>query len=416
VNKGEKTMGVKLAINGGNPVRTKPFPKWPQITAREKKELLQVLESGKWGRMAGSKVKQFEQQFAAYQDAKYGIAVTNGTVGLRLALQAAGIEAGDEVIVPPYTFLATATAVLEVNAVPIFVDIDPDTYNLDPKLIEPAITKKTKAIIPVHFAGLAAEMDAINRIARKHKLVVIEDACHAHGAEWKGTKLGALGDIGVFSFQSSKNLTAGEGGMVLTNNQRYAEVVESFHNCGREIGKAWYGHERLGGNHRMTEWQGAILLAQMARLEEQTKRRNANGLYLNAQLSKILGIVPLKRGFGETRHSYHLYIFRYKKEKFNHIPKQRFVEALQKEGILCSAGYPIPLYKQPLFAERNFGPYAPAAKKIKFGSLSCPNCETACYDEAVWLPQSVMLGSKKDMDDIVRAIRKIQDNKAELSG
>ncbi|MDI6782767.1 MAG: DegT/DnrJ/EryC1/StrS family aminotransferase [bacterium] len=407
-------MGVKLAINGGKPVRTKPFPKWPQFDTKEKKAVIEVLESGHWGKLSGKKVQEFEERFAVYQDAKYGIAVTNGTIGLRLALQAAGVQAGDEVLVPPYTFLATATAVLEVNAVPVFVDIDPDTYNINPNLIEPAITKRTKAIIPVHFAGLPAQMDKINRIARKHKLVVIEDACHAHGAEYQGTKLGAIGDMGVFSFQSSKNLTAGEGGMVLTNNKTYAELVQSYHNCGREIGRAWYGHVRLGGNHRMSEWQGAILLAQMTRLEAQTKRRNTNGLYLNKQLSEIPGIVPLKRGKEVVRHSYHLYIFRYKKVQFNNIPKQRFVKALQKEGIPCSIGYPIPLYKQPLFAERNFGSYAAAAKKINYGELFCPQCELACLEEAIWLSQSVMLGSKKDMDDIVRAIRKIQEHKDQL--
>ncbi|MCX7919295.1 MAG: DegT/DnrJ/EryC1/StrS family aminotransferase [bacterium] len=404
----------RLAINGGKPVRIKPFPQWPQKTILERKLLLEVLDSGKWGKYAGNKVKEFEQRFAVYQGAKYGIAVTNGTVGLRLALQAAGIQSGDEVIIPPYTFLATATAVLEVNAIPIFVDIDPDTYNISATLIEQAISKKTKAIIPVHFGGLAADMDAINRIAKKHNLIVIEDACHAHGAEYKGKKLGALGDMGVFSFQSSKNITAGEGGIVLTNNERYATIIESLQNCGREIGKAWYGHYRLGGNHRMTEWQGAILLAQLTRLEQQTKRRNENGLYLNAQLSKIPGIVPLKRGVGETRHSYHLYIFRYQKEAFNLKPKSRFIEALQKEGIPCSAGYPIPLYKQPLFTERLFGAYAPAAKKIDYRVWSCPNCETACYEEAVWFHHSVLLGSKKDMEDIVQAIRKIQQYKHEL--
>jgi dTDP-4-amino-4,6-dideoxygalactose transaminase len=407
-------MNKTLAITGGSPVRMKPFPKWPQYDAQEKKLLIEVLESNQWGKMLGSKVKEFEKKFAAYHDAKYGIAITNGTVGLRLALQAAGIQAGEEVIVPPYTFLATATAVLEVNAVPIFVDIDPETYNIDPTLIEPAITKRTKAIIPVHFGGLSAAMDKINRIAKKYNLVVIEDACHAHGAEWKNKKLGAVGDMGVFSFQSSKNITAGEGGIVLTNKKKYADLVASFHNCGREIGKAWYGHVRLGGNHRMSEWHGAVLLAQLTRIETQTKRRNENGLYLNKELIRIPGIIPLKRGIGETRHSYHLYIFKYKKEYFKQIPKMRFIEALRKEGIPCSPGYPEPLYKQPLFTDHNFGSFAAAARKIKYRSLSCPHCELACSDEAIWLPQAVMLGTRKDMNDIIAAIRKVQVNRAEL--
>jgi dTDP-4-amino-4,6-dideoxygalactose transaminase len=407
-------MHKVLAINGGNPVRTKPFPKWPQYDALEKRLLTEVLESNQWGKMLGTKVKEFEKKFAAYQDAKYGIAITNGNDGLRIALQAAGIQAGDEVIVPSYTFIATATAVLEVNAVPIFVDIDADTYNLDPKLIEAAISKRTKAIIPVHFGGLSAAMDKIKRIAKKYKLIVIEDACHAHGAEWKGKKLGAIGDMGVFSFQSSKNITAGEGGIVLTNSKKYADLIASYHNCGREIGKVWYGHVRLGGNHRMSEWHGAVLLAQLTRLEKQIKLRNENGLYLNRELSRIPGIIPLKRGIGETRHSYHLYIFKYKKAYFNHIPKMRFIEALRKEGIPSNPGYPEPLYRQPLFTTHHFESFAPAAKKIRYQSLSCPQCELACAEEAIWIPHAVMLGTKNDMNDIIAAIKKIQLHSAEL--
>ncbi|MFB3896386.1 MAG: DegT/DnrJ/EryC1/StrS family aminotransferase [bacterium] len=399
-------MSDKLNIGKKN--WKKKFPRWPEFNGKEEKALLSVLHGSRWGCLEGDKVNEFEKRFAAYQDAKYGVAVTNGTAALRIALQAAGIQAGDEVLVPPYTFLATATAVLEVNAIPVFVDIDPNTYNIDPTLIESAITKKTKAIIPVHFAGLAADMDKINRIAKKHKLVVIEDACHAHGAEWKGTKLGAIGDMGVFSFQSTKNMTAGEGGIILTNNPKYARLIHSYANCGREEGRAWYGHYRLGGNHRMTEWQGAILLAQLTRLESQTKCRDANGKYLDSQLEKIPGILPLKRNIGETRHSYHIYMFRYKKEYFNNIPKAKFVAMLAKQGIPISIGYPIPLYQQPLFVERNFGPYAESAKKVKYGTVKCPVCETACYEEAVWIMQSVMLGKKKDLDNIVQAIKKLQ--------
>lgn len=399
-------MSEKLSIGKKN--WKKKFPCWPEFSRKEEQALLSVLHSSHWGCLEGDKVTEFEKKFAAYQDARYGIAVTNGTTAIRIALQAAGIQAGDEVIVPPYTFLATATAVLEANAVPIFVDIDPETYNLDPSLIEAAITKRTKVIIPVHFSGLAADMDKINRIAKKHNLVVIEDACHAHGAEWKGTKLGAIGDMGVFSFQSTKNMTAGEGGFILTNSPKYAELLRSYSNCGREEGRAWYGHYRLGGNHRMTEWQGAILLAQLSRLDSQTKRRDENGKYLDSQLSQIPGILPLKRGVGETRHSYHIYIFRYNQKYFNNTPKSQFVDLLAKQGIPISIGYPIPLYKQPLFVERNFGPYAAAAKKIKYGAVKCPVCETACYEEAVWIMQSVMLGTKKDLDNIVQAIKKLQ--------
>ncbi|MCX7918353.1 MAG: DegT/DnrJ/EryC1/StrS family aminotransferase [bacterium] len=401
-------MNRNQFIYNGKIMQKNEVTDWPIYDSQEKKGLLAVLTSKKWGCLNGNFVQMFEQKFAKYHGAQYGIAVTNGTSGLRIALQAANIQAGDEVIVPPYTFLATATAVLEVNAVPIFVDIEPETYNLDLDLVERAITKKTKAIIPVHFAGLPVDMDRLNAIAKKHNLIVIEDACHAHGAEWKGKKLGALGDMGVFSFQSTKNMTAGEGGIILTNNKTYAKLLRSYVNCGREEGRAWYAHYRLGGNHRMTEWQGAVLLAQLTRLDKQTKQRDTNGLYLTQRLSKIPGIVPLKRGIGETRHSYHLYIFKYKKEFFNNIPKQEFVSILNRNGIPASIGYPIPLYKQPLFINQNFGSYAAAAKKINYRAVYCPNCEIACKQEAIWLPQTVMLGSKKDMDDIVYTIESIQ--------
>jgi dTDP-4-amino-4,6-dideoxygalactose transaminase len=404
-------------MNGGPRVRTKPFPSWPIYGQEEEQALIEVVRSGQWGRHQGQRVATFEGEFAAYQEARHGIAVMNGSVAIRIALLAAGLRAGDEVIVPPYTFIATATSVLEANGIPIFVDIDPDTYCLAPAEIEAAITPRTRAIIPVHFAGQAADMDRIMAIARKHNLAVVEDAAHAHGAEYKGKRLGSIGDMGCFSFQASKNLSAGEGGIILTQDDRYERLCRALHTCGRFPEGAWYDHYLLGGNYRMTEFQGALLLCQLARLEAQTRTRDRNGQYLNQKLTEIPGIHPLPRGQGETRHAYHLYIFRYEATAFDEVPRSRFLQALNAEGIPCSAGYPLPLYRQPIFTKRAFDPftgYRHVRPDLDYSEVSCPICDRACYDEGCWLTQAMLLGTTEDLDDIVRAISKIYEHKQEL--
>jgi len=251
-------------------VRSEPFPGWPIWDEREEEQLLEVLHSGKWSSTSepSPKLAAFQERFAQLQDARYALGVFNGTVALEAVLQAAGIGYGDEVIIPPYTFVATATSCLSVGAVPVFVDIDPQTYNIAPTRIEEAITPRTKAIIPVHIGGCPADLDAILDIATRHGLLVIEDACQAHGSAWKGRRVGAIGDLGCFSFQASKNINAGEGRAVVSDDQELIERAWSVHNCGRIREGAWYQHEVLGSNFRMTEWHAAILLAQMTRFEE----------------------------------------------------------------------------------------------------------------------------------------------------
>lgn len=404
----------KLAINGGEPIRKIPFPKWPVYGESEKKALEEVLQSGVWG-IGGSKVREFERKFANYHSAEYGICVVNGTAALEVALRASGIGPGDEVIVPAYTFLATASSILLINAVPIFVDVDPDTYCIDPKEIENAVTEKTKAIIPVHLAGHSADMDKIMEIAKENNLVVIEDCAQAHLAEWRGRKIGSIGDVGCFSFQSSKNMTSGEGGIIVTNDKDLAEKCWSYHNCGRTKGGPWYKHPLLGWNYRMTEFQAAILLAQLNRLERQNKTRNENALYLSAELSEIEGITPLKRDERVTKHAYHLYIFRYAKEKFSGVARDRFLEALNAEGIPCSEGY-VPLYKEGYLNEAMKCPLSCSyySGKIDYTKVDCPVTEKACNEEAVWFTQNILLGTKEDMDTIVEAIQKVKNNVNEL--
>jgi len=400
-------MQNDLAINGGPKTINKEFP-WPVYDESDINAVAEVVRSGKWGNPdCADLVKSFEDEFASFCGTKHALTCVNGSVALRLALIACNVKPGDEVIIPPYTFIATSTIVLEANCVPVFVDIDPDTYNLDPSKIEAAITKRTKAIIPVHFAGQACDMDGIMAIAKKYKLKVIEDACHGHGAEYKGKKLGSIGDAGCFSFQSSKNLTSGEGGMVITNDEKLYDMMNSLRNVGRVKGGQWYEHHYLGCNYRITQLQVAILKIQLKRLKEQTLRRHENGTYLNSLLEKIDGIKPLRRGIGETIHSYHIYIFRYDKSKFNNLSKVEFSKMLAAEGVPCFMGYPQPLYKQPLFQEKNFMCYA-IPEEIDYTHVSCPVTEKACYEEAVWIMQNTMLGTKEDMDKIAEAIIKIK--------
>jgi len=409
-------MAESLAIHGGTPVRTDPFPAWPVFGEEEEQALIRALRSGKWGRADGSEVKRFEQRFAEYHQAARGVAMVNGTTALKLSLLACGIKAGDEVIVPPYTFLATASAVVEANATPVFADLELETFNIDPKAVEAAVTPRTRAIIPVHLGGLPVDMEAIMDIASRHDLTVIEDACHAHGAEYKGRRVGAIGHMGVFSFQSSKNLNSGEGGIMITNDEELAELVWSTHNCGRVPGGLWYDHRRIGGNYRLSEFQGAILNAQWERFEEQAETRERNGKYLAERLAKLPGICPQARDADCGRHGYHLFALRLEPEVVG-TSRDAFIKALVAEGIPTIPGYVIPLYKQVIFQEMAIGPYTACRDThpdLDYSRVSCPNCETICYEQGVWFEQRMMLGTRQDIDDIAAAFEKVYENRESL--
>ncbi len=400
-------MKETLAINGGPKTIDKTFP-WPVFDESDVQAVTEIAKSGSWGNPeGGGVVEKFEKEFAAFCGTKYALACASGSVALRLSLIASGVRPGDEVIIPPYTFIATASIVVEANCVPVFADIDPETYNLDPVAVEKAITPRTKAIIPVHFGGQACDMDALMEIANKHGLTVIEDACHAHGGEYKGKKLGSIGHTGCFSFQSSKNLTSGEGGMVITNDEGLYNMINSLRNVGRVAGGQWYEHHYLGCNYRMTQFQAAILSEQFKRLDEQTRRRDENGRYLIELLQEIDGIEPLTRGHGETLHTYHIFIFKYDKSKFNGLSKREFAEMLAAEGVPSFMGYPEPLYRQEVFQKKNFMCYA-IPENVDYTNVHCPVTERACYEEAVWILQNAMLGTKEDMEKFAGAIRKIQ--------
>ncbi len=406
-------MGSTLALLGGEPVRARPFPSWPVFDDHDESRVLRALRSGAWGRLQGREVETFEQRFAAMHGCRHGIAVVNGTVSLRIALIAAGLQAGDEVIVPAYTFLSTATAVVEANMVPVFVDVDPATVNIAAAAIEAAVTPRTRAVIPVHFAGQPADMDAIDLVARRHGLLVLEDSAHAHGAAWSSRPAGSLGRIASFSFQSSKNLTSGEGGIITTNDDALAAACRSIHNCGRVPGGIWYEHHVMSGNYRLGELQGALLGAQLDRLEAQTRLRDENGGHLSARLSSLPGIVPQRRPPACTRHSRHLFMARVE-DAFG-VSRDDLLTALRAEGIPCSGGYGYPLPDQPLFRNKAFGPYLPEVRdRLDFSRVACPNSRAICGD-VVWLEHALLLGTRADMDDIADAFEKVHAHRAALA-
>lgn len=405
----------KLALFGGKPIRTRPFTSWPIFGAAEEKRLLRTLRSGQWGKLNGPEVAAFEDRFAAMHGCKHAIGVVNGTVSLRIALLAAGIRAEDEVIIPPYTFFSTASAIIEANGVPVFADIDLDTFNLDPNAVEAALTPRTRAIIPVHFAGQPADLHAIMAIARKRKLIVIEDAAHAHGAICRNRPAGSIGHLGSFSFQSSKNLTAGEGGIITTNDDALAESCRSIHNCGRIPTGLWYEHHVISGNYRLGEFQGAVLNAQFGRLEAQTKKRDRNGQYLAARLVKLPGLHPQKRPAACTRHSYHLFMLRVDGGAFG-ASRAAVIKALQAEGIPCSGGYGFSLHHQPMFRNKAFGPFLhQASASLDYRKTRCPNSDLICREQCIWLEQNIFLGPRSDMDDIARAFEKIFEHRDALN-
>jgi len=410
----------KLAILGGKPVRAKTFPHWP-IWDKEKDEenVVAVLRSGVWSR--ARVVAEFEKEYARMLGARRCLATTNGTAALLTSLHVLGIGVGDEVLVGPYTFIASIDAIFLAGALPIMVDTDPETFQVNPDKMEAKITRNTKAIIPVHILGLPANMDKITAIARKHHLLVVEDACQAWLAEWRGRKCGTLGDLGCFSFQNSKHLTCGEGGAVVGNDDAIMDQCHSYHNFGRPYGETMLtlsGYIRLGSKYRMTEFQAAILLAQMKRLEEQTRRRGENAAYLTAKIKGIPGIVPHRLYDGATRAAYHLYPFRYDRERFDGIPRAKFLAALRAEGIPCSSGYNA-INKDPFFERtlnsRNFQKmYSKQQLDFCRRQNQCPDNDRLCQ-EAVWLSQTLLLGTKEDMDDIADAIAKVYENRNKLA-
>ncbi|QJW91572.1 DegT/DnrJ/EryC1/StrS family aminotransferase [Spirosoma taeanense] len=418
------TSSDKPALLGGAPIRLKGWTTWPIWNPEtDEKQLLDVVRSGIWSRSAVT--TEFEQKWAQALGAKRSLLVVNGTNALITALTQLDVRAGDEVLVPPYTFTATVAAVLATGAMPIFVDVDPETFQIDPAKIEAKITPRTKAILPVHILGLPADMNRILPIAQKHKLVVIEDACQAHLAEINHQKVGTFGHAGCFSFQNSKNLSIGEGGAIVSNDDSFMDRCFSYQNFGNPynagVGSVSVGSVMQGTKLRITDYQAAIGLAQLKRLDAQTTTRNENAAYLKAQIQAIPGIVPYKLYDDVTRAAFHLFPFRYQQEGFKGLSRDGFLKALRAEGIPCSSGYAT-LNNQPYlndaFQSKNFRKAYPKEMLDFRGYVEqnqCPQNDKLCNQEAVWFTQNMLLGSKSDMADIAAAIEKVHKNADQLT-
>jgi perosamine synthetase len=410
------------AILGGQKIRTKEWPHWPMWNPDTDEELLlKAVRSGVWSR--AKIVTEFEKQYAETIGTKRCLALVNGTNALITSMVQLGIGGGDEVLVCPHTFIASAVSILQTGAMPVFVDVNPETFQIDHTKIEAKITSRTRAIMPVHIFGLPSDMTKIMEIAKKHNLLVVEDACQAWLAEIDHKKMGTFGNAGCFSFSNPKNIPIGEGGAIVSDDEEFMDRCYSYHNYGNPygtlIGEVGSGTIIAGTKLRMTEYQAAIGLAELKRLEGQTAKRNENAAYLRSLIMKIPGIVPYKFNDGVTRASFHIFPFKFRKEEFSGLSRDEFVKALNAEGIPCSKGY-TPLNKMPymknVLKTKNFQLMYPA-EMLDYNKYmernQCPVNDQLC-DESLWFMQNLLLGEKADMDDIAMAIEKIHKNADKL--
>lgn len=417
--------GTTPAILGGQPVRTRKFPRWPVFREADEQAVLPVLRSGVWSR--DKVVDEAELRFARLMGARYCLATANGTNALVTAVRSAGIEAGDEVITTPYTFVASVLPILLANALPVFADIDPETWQIDPAAIEKKINSNSAAILPVHIIGGICDMDRISALAAKHKLKVIEDACEAHGGEWNGKKVGTLGDLGCFSFQNGKSLTCGEGGAILGSDRVLMDRCYSFHNMGRPHGSIvsqnGQGHVMVSTKCRMAEYQASILITQMEQFNDECARRSENARYLTKKLEQIPGIVPRKDYPQVTRTAFYYYGFRYKKDQFDGLSRASFIKALAAEGIHASSGLGViegkPINKEGCIDDalrsKAYQRIYPAAKLAAYhADNECPESDLL-VKETVGFHQSLLLGAHRDIDDIAAAVSKIYENRSKLA-
>ena len=420
-----------LALAGGSPVRTTPFPEWPVYNEESIDALTARLRAGDRGEE--DPVIAFEQSFAEACGARYGVGLNSGTSALEVGLQALRLERGSEVIVSPITFFASVSAILNAGCVPVFADIDPETYNIDPHAIEAAISSRTGAIMSVHFGGVSCDMEAILAIAARPGVPVIEDAAHAHGGTWKDRTLGSIGAVGCFSFGSGKNLSAGGGGGLITNDpviyeraSGYGELnhprrqrrrtttgVGTVHSPAQEF------FPYASGNRRLHPVHAVLGLPQIAQLDAQTQRRDANGRYLAGLLDDVAGVVARRQDPFATRAANHMFVLRYDAEAFGGLSRATFVAALKAEGIPCQLGYLRPMHRADLFADKDgelsrVWPRVGGKPDVQYSTVDCPHAERACTDEMITLPTNVLLDSTEGMEDILSAVEKIQAGQNEL--
>ncbi len=409
----------KPAILGGTPAHAGGWPRWPVWRESWEPEILKILRSGRWYRGgSGGKVPEFEAGYANLLGAKRCLATASGTTSLITALHVMGVDAGDEVILSPYTFIATYSAVVMHKALPVFADTDPTTLTMDPASIESRITDRTRAILPVHIYGMPCDMDPINAIAKKHNLAVVEDACQAWLAEYKGKKCGTLADLGCFSFQNSKHLPSGEGGAVTGNSDELLDRCTSYHSCGRAIGSVQgRGCFTRSSNFRMQHFQASILLQQFDKLVKETEVRRANADHLGAALEQIPGIAPARLP-ENSRAVWHLYPLRFDSREFSGMSRSSFIRSLRAEGVPCSDVYHEQYFDgsldeainsrgfQRLFSAKRLKDYRESFKELKGNKQVC--------ETTVGLPQNLLLAPRGDMEQIIAAIRKIHTHSGAL--
>ena len=402
---------AKLAINGGSAAAAGfQEPPWPVVTAQDKIAVLEALESRRW--CLGPVLHDFMRQMAKFHDAKYCVATSNGTTALQLALRAAGVRCGDEVIVPAVTFIATASAVAEIGAIPVFADSNPKTMQICAKSVESLITRHTTAVLGVHYGGYPFDLDAMRRLCKKHGLRLIEDCAHAQGSEWRGRRVGAIGDASGMSLQASKALSAGEGGVVLTDSDEVYNRAWLIHNIGRTSIQAGLGHHVLSSNYRMHEIEAALARSALKRLPKEVDRRHANGEWLAEQFGQVEGLHPLPRDKRITKHGYYFFLLRYDSRKMKGVHRDRFLAALRAEGVSCGTGYGIPLYKNTAFDPEKLDEVLAHVKGRlpDYREMCLPVAERLCSDEQVTIGHPVLLAKRSELKKLVNAFVKVKEN------
>ncbi len=409
---------AELALLGGSPVRTGPWPQWPTRGPEEERAVIAALRDGDWGGfpLPNERAAAFARAFAARHDCAHALCVSNGTVSMEVALEALGVEPGAEVIVPAYTFEATASAALFAGCVPVFADVDPESWCLDVDSAAALVTERTQAIVPVHLAMTVADLDAIASLAEKHGLAVLEDCAHAHGARWRGRGVGSWGDAGSFSFQTSKLMTAGEGGIVTTSNVAVLDRLHALVNCGRQRPGAETPAGVIGHNYRMTDLQAAILAVQLDRLDRQHEVRAANARRLRVAIDRIDGLSNVRIDERVTTQAIYQFVFRYDNRAFAGIHRDAFVAALNAEGVPADGRFYEALPRSELL--RPDPARYPAWNAALAGSEppDCPHADRLACHESVWLPHQLLLGGSEDVDDIVEAVHKVRRHAADLAG
>lgn len=410
----------KLAILGGEPVRkNKSWPGWPYWDENVVKSIVETTKSRIWCRIQSKSgtVPTFEKKFARLIGTEFCVATGSGTQALHTCVEALGIGAGDEVITSPYTDPGTIASILAARALPVLADLDRESYQLDPDDVQKRITENNKAIMPVHMMGQPCDMGRISEIAKKHNLRVIEDAAQAHIAEYRGKKLGTIGDLGCFSFQSSKTIACGEGGGIIGNDEELMDKCYTVHNHGTSRrGRT----EVAGPKYRMNEFEAAVLLGQLPGVEERFARRNENAAYLTSKIKDIPGIFPQKLYEGTASGSFYIYAMTYRKEYFNDVDRSKFLKALRAEGVSLSGYIGQGLHKEPWVEHiLNSRVYKKMFSKKRLQRYReenrCPNCDKVCQEMAMIWASGPLLGTKEDIDDITNAILKVYENRGKLS-